>query len=108
MVYRIEGKVRPTEKEVEALGPEFKAAWDRDFKEQKDRPLMIMALYNCYYGDHSVLPDGAEYVSFANWTAYPYSRGHIHITGPKMNDALDFDTGWLQDKDSIDVKKHIW
>ena len=106
--FYVEGKVRPTEKEVEALGPEFKAAWDKDFKEQKDRPLMIMALYNCYYGDHSVLPDGAEYVSLANWTAYPYSRGHVHITGPKMNDETDFDTGWLKDPNDVDVKKHIW
>jgi alcohol oxidase len=32
-----------------------------------------------YYGDHSTLPDGAEYVSMANWTAYPLSRGHIHM-----------------------------
>jgi len=103
-----QGKVRPTEKEVEALGPAFKEAWDRDFKNAKDRPLMIMALYNCYYGDHSVLPDGAEYVSLANWTAYPYSRGHIHITGPTMHDPIDFDTGWLQDANSVDVKKHIW
>ncbi|KAK5162728.1 uncharacterized protein LTR77_011211 [Saxophila tyrrhenica] len=103
-----QGKVRPTEAEVEALGPEFKAAWDKDFKPYADRPLMIMALYNCYYGDHSTLPDGAEYVSLANWTAYPYSRGHIHITGPKMTDPIDFDTGWLQDANSVDVKKHIW
>lgn len=40
-----EGKFRPTEEEVEALGPEFKKAWDRDFKNVPDRPLMIMAMY---------------------------------------------------------------
>ena len=40
-----QGKVRPTEAEVEALGPEFKKAWDRDFKNATDRPLMIVALY---------------------------------------------------------------
>lgn len=44
----------------------------------------------------------------ANWTAYPYSRGHIHITGPTMADAIDFDVGWLKDANDIDVKKHIW
>lgn len=69
---------------------------------------MIIALYHCYYGDHSTLPDDAEYVSMANWTAYPYSRGSIHITGPGMTDPVDFDTGWLKDKNDIDVKKHIW
>jgi alcohol oxidase len=40
-----QGKFRPTEAEVEALGPEFKKAWDRDFKDAPDRPLMILALY---------------------------------------------------------------
>lgn len=40
-----QGKFRPTEAEVEALGPEFKKAWDLDFKDAPDRPLMILALY---------------------------------------------------------------
>ena len=103
-----QAKLRPTEKEVDALGPEFRKAWDRDFKDAANRPLMILAVYNCYYGDHSVLPDDAEYVSMANWTAYPYSRGHVHVTGPAMTDPIDFDTGWLTDAGDVDVKKHIW
>jgi len=102
------GKFRPTEEDVDALGPEFRAAWDRDFKNATDRPLMIIALYLCYYGDHSMLPDDAEYVSMANWTAYPYSRGHIHITGPDVNSPIDFDVGYLKDANDIDLKKHIW
>lgn len=40
-----QGKFRPTEAEVDALGPEFRKAWDRDFKDVPDRPLMILALY---------------------------------------------------------------
>ena len=40
-----QGKFRPTEAEVDALGPEFRKAWDRDFKDRPDRPLMILALY---------------------------------------------------------------
>lgn len=103
-----QAKLRPTEEEVDALGPEFRKAWNRDFKDAPDRPLMILAVYNCYYGDHSVLPDDAEYVSMANWTAYPYSRGHVHVTGPAMADPIDFDTGWLTDAGDVDVKKHIW
>ncbi|KAK4544216.1 hypothetical protein LTR36_004426 [Oleoguttula mirabilis] len=102
------GKFRPTEEDVAALGPEFQKAWERDFKNAPDRPLMIIALYLSYYGDHSTLPDDAEYVSMANWTAYPYSRGHIHITGPSLSDNVDFDVGWLKDENDIDVKKHIW
>lgn len=44
----------------------------------------------------------------ANWTAYPYSRGHVHITGPSIADPVDFDTGWLTDTGDVDVKKHVW
>lgn len=40
-----QAKARPTEADVEALGPEFKKAWDRDFKDAPNRPLMILALY---------------------------------------------------------------
>ena len=102
------GKFRPTDEDVVALGPEFKAAWDRDFANAPDRPLMIIALYLAYYGDHSMLPDNAEYVSMANWTAYPYSRGHIHITGRDVNSPIDFDVGYLKDEHEIDLKKHVW
>lgn len=55
-----------------------------------------------------MLPDDAEYVSMANWTAYPYSRGHIHITGPDVNCPIDFDVGYLKDAHDIDLKKHVW
>ena len=103
-----QGKVRPTEAEVDALGPDFRAAWDRDFKDRPDRPLMILAMYLCYYGDHSTLPDDAEYISQANWTAYPYSRGHIHITGRDVLDPIDFNVGYLTDPNDIDLKKHVW
>lgn len=37
-------KLRPNDDDVKALGPEFQAAWDRDFKNVADRPLMLMGL----------------------------------------------------------------
>lgn len=40
----IQGKVRPTEAEVAALGPEFQAAWDREFKPNPDKPLAIISV----------------------------------------------------------------
>ncbi|KAG8629914.1 hypothetical protein KVT40_001533 [Elsinoe batatas] len=104
------GKFRPTDKDVAALGPDFEAAWKRDFANSPDRPLMIIAMYLSFLADsdHSVLPDDAEYISCANWTAYPYSRGHIHITGPELSDRIDFNVGYLTDPGDVDLKKHIW
>lgn len=40
----ISSKLRPTDDEAAALGPEFKAAWDRDFSGNPNRPLMLMGL----------------------------------------------------------------
>ena len=40
----ISSKLRPTDSEVDALGPDFKASWDRDFKHDPNRPLMLMGL----------------------------------------------------------------
>ena len=104
----VSSKLRPSAEDIAALGPEFQARWDRDFKDRPNRPLMIMGLFNCYFGDPASLPDNAEYVTTAPWVTYPYSRGHIHITGPQMDDPYDFDSGWLLDEDDIDLKSHIW
>ncbi|KAI1174757.1 GMC oxidoreductase-domain-containing protein [Nemania sp. FL0916] len=103
----IAGKLRPTEEDIAALGPNLKAAWDRDFKEKPNRPLVFMALLNAYFG----LPGTAEpgqYVSIGCCTAYPYSRGHLHITGPEVGDPLDFDVGFFSDEGEVDIKKQVW
>lgn len=36
----LSSKLRPTDEDISALGPEFQAAWDRDFKNAPDRPVM--------------------------------------------------------------------
>lgn len=58
-------------------------------------------------GDPSAVPEG-QYVTVGNYTAYPYSRGHIHITGSGVNDPIDFDVGFLSDENDIDLKKQVW
>ncbi|KAH6981400.1 GMC oxidoreductase-domain-containing protein [Ilyonectria destructans] len=103
----ISSKLRPTEADVAALGPDFQAAWDRDFKNALDRPLMLMDLVSCFLGDPSTVPE-AQYLTVGNYTAYPYSRGHVHITGPEVDDPLDFDVGYLNDAHDIDLKKQLW
>ncbi|KAK3328178.1 alcohol oxidase-like protein [Cercophora scortea] len=103
----IAAKVRPTDGEVAALGSEFQALWNKDFKDKPNRPLMLMGLICAYLGDPTSVPAG-QYVSAGNYTAYPYSRGHIHITGPELSDPLDFTPGFLADKDDADVKALVW
>ncbi|KAK2016159.1 GMC oxidoreductase [Colletotrichum eremochloae] len=100
-------KIRPSEEEVKALGPEFEKAWERDFKNDPNRPVMLSGFLHGYLGDHAAIPQG-QYTTAANYTAYPYSRGSIHITGPSLSDPLDFDTGFFSDPDDIDLKKQVW
>lgn len=33
-------QIRPTEKELKEMGPEFNALWDRYFKDKPDKPVM--------------------------------------------------------------------
>jgi len=47
-------------------------------------------------------------MSIAAYTAYPYSRGKLHITGPNWDDPVNFDLGFFTDPQDIDLKKHIW
>ncbi|KAK0720183.1 GMC oxidoreductase-domain-containing protein [Lasiosphaeris hirsuta] len=103
----IGSKLRPTDAAIAALGREFQAAWDKDYRLDPNRPLMLTALLAGYFGDFTLVPP-TQYVSIANYSAYPYSRGHIHITGPSLSDRLDFDVGFFTDKDGFDVKMLIW
>lgn len=39
-------KFRPSEKDVASLGPAFQEVWDEEFRDNPNRPLMVMALVN--------------------------------------------------------------
>lgn len=40
----VSSKLRPSDADIAALGPEFQKCWDRDFKNTPDRPIMLMGL----------------------------------------------------------------
>lgn len=103
----VQGKARPTEAEAAALGPEFKEAWDSEFKPHPDKPMVIFTALAGFPGDPSLAPGGPG-LAMTTFTVYPFSRGHIHITGPRLEDALDFETGFFDDRGGVDVKKHVW
>ena len=42
------------------------------------------------------------------WATYPYSRGHVHITGPNVSDPVDFKTGFFSDPEGADVSQAMW
>ncbi|KAI1141440.1 alcohol oxidase-like protein [Hypoxylon sp. FL0543] len=103
----VHGKYRPTEPEVDALGPAFRESWNRDFKDNANKPLVLMSLINTFPGDPTSLAPG-QYLAVSAFSVYPYSRGSIHITGPGLGDALDFKTGFFSDAQGVDIKKCVW
>lgn len=103
----VQCKLRPTDDDIATLGSDFQAAWDKDFKNTPDKPLMILSIVSCFPGDPSGVPAG-QYMGTATFSTHPFSRGRIHVTGPKFNDPYEFDAGFLADKNSIDAKKHFW
>ncbi|KAI3339111.1 alcohol oxidase-like protein [Ustulina deusta] len=89
-------KLRPTESDVAALGPEFQKAWEKEWKHNENKPLIVMAAYNAFPGVPIGLPV-AQYFGHNIFSPYPASRGHVHITGPSLDDKLDFDSGFFGD-----------
>lgn len=104
-------KIRPTDKEIKAMGPEFKQHWDKDFQDRPTRPVMLVGVVSAFLGDHKLLPqreDGVteQYCTLGAYTAYPYSRGDIHIKSKDVTDPASFNTGFF--KAEADVQKQIW
>ncbi|KAI1503991.1 GMC oxidoreductase-domain-containing protein [Biscogniauxia marginata] len=104
----IAGKVRPTEDEVAGLGDAFGEAWARDYRDKPNRPLVIMAPIQMYVGPAEFGTEPGQYITMATCTTYPYSRGRLHITGPSLDDPLDFDVGYFGDPGAVDLAKHVW
>jgi alcohol oxidase len=95
-----------SDKDVDALGPEFRKDWERDFVPYPTRPVMLCGQVNAFLGDPSLVEPG-QYITMGVYTAYPYSRGSIHITSPDdVLNGYEFDTGFLNHPS--DIKKQLW
>ncbi|KAH7320772.1 hypothetical protein B0I35DRAFT_427718 [Stachybotrys elegans] len=98
-------KLRPTDAEVEMLGEDFKKAWDQHFKDIPTKPVVAITSIAGWPGNPADVPVG-QYISTTSFTTHPYSYGHVHITGPSLDDPLDFHTGIF--KNPLDCKCLMW
>lgn len=99
-------KLRPSEKEIAQMGPEFKKDWDKFFANYPTRPLMLCGVVNAFLADPSLVEPG-QYMTMGTYTAYPFSRGSIHITSKEdVINGYDFDTGFLNAPS--DLTKQVW
>lgn len=99
-------KLRPSDADVAGLGPEFQAAWEKEFKNYPDKPMTIMSGVSSFPGDPSPVPPG-QYMGIATFILHPFSRGRFHISGPEIKDEPVLDTGFWADND-LDLKQHMW
>lgn len=103
-------KARPTPQDLTTFPPSLLDAWNRDFAPHPSRPLIFFTMVQTLLGDltYSSVPPG-QYVSPAIYTAYPYSRGHVHVTGPSLSsDPLDFHLGIFTDPGDVDLHTQVW
>ncbi|APA05685.1 hypothetical protein SS1G_01984 [Sclerotinia sclerotiorum 1980 UF-70] len=99
-------KLRPSPSEIQALGPDFVADWERDFAPHPSKPLMLCVAANTFLADQSLVDPG-QYLTMGTYTAYPYSRGSIHITSSSdVQNGYEFDAGFLSHPS--DLKKQLW
>ncbi|KAI0392359.1 alcohol oxidase-like protein [Xylariaceae sp. FL0594] len=100
-------KIRPSPDEVDNLGERFRKCWDEDYDDVPGKPLSVFLLSTGFLGDARTVPEGSH-ISIGVYNAYPYSRGHVHITGASLDDPLHFATGFLTDEDGFDLQTHVW
>lgn len=67
---------------------------------------MLNGIVNAWLADPSLVEPG-QYVNIGNYTAYPYSRGSIHVTDKdNVTDGYEFDAGFLNHQ--ADVTAQVW
>ena len=69
---------------------------------------MLCGVVNAFLADPSLVSPG-QYFTMGTYTAYPYSRGSIHITS--KDDPVSgyaFNTGFLSDAHASDLKMQLW
>ncbi|KAL7269728.1 hypothetical protein RUND412_007595 [Rhizina undulata] len=99
------GKIRPTQKEIDQMGPSFQKLWNEYFKDAEDKPVMFAGIINAFLGDHSLVPPG-KYITVGTYLEYPASRGFIHVKSTDPYEAPDFDPQF--NTEEADLQANVW
>ncbi|CAJ2513666.1 Uu.00g017850.m01.CDS01 [Anthostomella pinea] len=101
-------KIRPTESEVDALGADFRKAWDRDFGKTPSKPLASMIFIAGLLADRAYGSQAAPGNTSLLASIRLIHTLAEHITGPDVNDPPCFRTGFLSDEHGLDLKAQVW
>jgi len=95
-------KIRPTPQELSHTPQSFQSLYAKDYSDPT-RPLALLASVAAFLGDHSTLPAPGQFFTMGLYTAYPYSRGKIHITSTDVDVPAEFEPGYLKLKADVDI-----
>ncbi|KAI0142267.1 alcohol oxidase-like protein [Xylariaceae sp. FL1272] len=101
-------KIRPNMTELTEFRAQYRTIWEREFANVPTKPLFLLALINGLLADVDLLSPEAAYFTISPFLVHPRSRGHVHVTGPGIDDPVDFRTGFVSDSDDFDVLSHVW
>ncbi|KAI0868560.1 GMC oxidoreductase-domain-containing protein [Hypoxylon argillaceum] len=101
-------KVRPNPTELSEFRDQYRAIWEHEFANVPTKPLFLLALINGLLADVDLLSPQAAYFTISPFLVHAKSRGYVHITGPGIDDPVDFRTGFVSDPDDFDVLSHVW
>ncbi|KAI0141763.1 hypothetical protein GGR57DRAFT_486750 [Xylariaceae sp. FL1272] len=103
----VHGKVRPTEEEVARLSPSSGTPGNEISAIALATPVAVICPVGGYPVDPTKLAP-IQYLGIAVFTLNLYSRGHVHITGPSINDPLDIESRLLTDPKGCDLEMQKW
>jgi len=94
-------KIRPSEKELDDIGPEFRQRWDEYYANSPDKPVFWLGILSMFVGDPSTVP-ARKYCSADYFLDYPASIGYVHITSAdNVNAAPDFDPKYFSRQEDV-------
>ncbi|KZT03299.1 GMC oxidoreductase [Laetiporus sulphureus 93-53] len=94
-------KLRPSVRELETIGPEFRQRWEEHYANAPDKPLLWFGVISMFVGDPSTVPVG-KYMSMSYFLEYPASIGYVHITsGEDVAASPDFDPRYLSRREDL-------
>jgi len=101
------GRIRPTEEELQEMGPDFRKLWNEYYLNAPDKALFITCFVERPMNNPkwTFLTSEYSYKIFIPYTLYPVSRGSVHITSPSISDSPDFKPQYLLDP--RDLPPHV-
>ncbi|KAI0091331.1 hypothetical protein BDY19DRAFT_991896 [Irpex rosettiformis] len=100
-------KLRFTPDELKTIGSNFAKKWDAYYASRKDSSAVCMGPVSMFVGDIDKTPL-RKYFSICYFLLHPSSRGFVHIRSADAAVAPEFETGYLKQKDDLELLKYMY